>query len=266
MAKLERSFFDIDSLETLSNQKTVVHKLDARIKIITTLVFIIVVLSFNKYDLSGLLPFFIYPAFLLNAGNIPISVILKKIIVLSPFIIIIGIFNPFLDHAELYKIGRMSISGGWISFLSIIIRFLLTVSISFILISITGFYQICFGLNKIGVPAVFSLQLMLMYRYIFLLIEESIRLVRAHNLRAFDNKIKFRHYIYMISYLLIRTIDRAESIYNAMLARGFDGRLKIITGNKIGFKDIFFLVFWASFFVFFRLYNAGEYLGQFFVG
>ena len=107
---------------------------------------------------------------------------------------------------------------------------------------------------------------MLMYRYIFLLIEESIRLVRAHNLRVFDNKIKFRHYTYMISHLLIRTIDRAESIYNAMLARGFDGRLKIITDNKIGFKDLFFLVFWAFLFIFFRLFNAGEYLGKFFVG
>ena len=229
MLKIEKSFFDIDSLETLSFQKTFIHKIDTRVKIITT-------------------------------------IILKKILILSPFVLIIGMFNPFLDHSKIYNFNSFYITGGWISFLSIIIRFLLTVSVSFILIAVTGFYHICIALNKIGIPAVFSLQLMLMYRYIFLLIEESIRLIHAYKLRSFNDKIKLKYFIYIISHLLIRTIDRAENIYNAMLSRGFDGKLKIINDKKINYKDIIFLIFWTLYFIFFRFFNISNFFESLLTG
>ena len=266
MGKIEKSFFDIDSLETLSFQKTFIHSIDARVKIITSIIFIITILSFNKYTIAMLLPFFIYPIFILNTGNIPVTIILKKILILSPFILVIGIFNPFLDHAKIYNFNSFYITGGWISFLSILMRFFLTVSISFILISVTGFYCICIALNKIGIPSIFSLQLMLMYRYIFLLIEESFRLVLAYKLRSFSNKIKLKHFIYIISQLLIRTIDRAENIYNAMLARGFDGKLKIIIDKKINLKDVIFLITWVAYFIFFRFINIPRFFGKIITG
>ncbi|MCG8568535.1 MAG: cobalt ECF transporter T component CbiQ [Spirochaetes bacterium] len=266
MTKLENSFFDIDSLETLARQRTFIHRIDGRIKILTTLLFIIVVISFHKYTISMLFPYLIYPLFLLTLGNIPLSVILKKVLILSPLVIFIGIFNPIFDQSLFLKIGTIPVSSGWISFLSIIIRFFLTVSISFILISITGFYHVCIALTKIGVPNVFALQLMLMYRYIFLLIDESIRLVRAHQLRAFQSKIRMKHFIYMISHLLIRTIDRAENIYNAMLARGFHGKLNIISEHKIGIRDITFLFCWLAYFIFFRFFDIAQLFGMILVG
>ena len=57
MGNIESSLLNIGYLETLSHQKTPIHELDPRIKLLTTLVFIIAVVSFGKYEITGLIPF-----------------------------------------------------------------------------------------------------------------------------------------------------------------------------------------------------------------
>jgi cobalt/nickel transport system permease protein len=108
-------YFNIGYLDTLSYKTTFVHRLDPRIKILVSFTFILFVVSFPKYELSSLLPFFIYPVFLLTAGEIPFRAIAKKVLFISPFAIFIGIFNPLLDTSVIVKL-RGSVTGGWISF------------------------------------------------------------------------------------------------------------------------------------------------------
>ena len=69
MAKLESAFFDLSRLETLSRQQTGVHKLDPRAKILTTAVFLVTVMSFGRYDLSAIVPFFLYPMVMMGADR-----------------------------------------------------------------------------------------------------------------------------------------------------------------------------------------------------
>ena len=73
-------YFNLGYLDTLSYKETFVHRLDARVKILVSFVFILFVVSMPKYELSALMPFFIYPAFLLTAGEIPFSAVAKKIL------------------------------------------------------------------------------------------------------------------------------------------------------------------------------------------
>jgi len=63
MSGIESSFFDIGTMDTISRQDTLVHRMDPRIKVLTTLVFIVCVVSFGKHDISALVPFLIYPLF-----------------------------------------------------------------------------------------------------------------------------------------------------------------------------------------------------------
>src|SRR4030066_1685416 len=117
-------YFNIGYLDTLSYKNTFVHRLDPRVKILTSFIFILFVVSFPKYELSGLMPFFVYPVFLLTAGDIPLKAIAKKALFISPFAIFVGIFNPLFDTDVMITIFGIPVSGGWISFISIIIKFI----------------------------------------------------------------------------------------------------------------------------------------------
>jgi cobalt/nickel transport system permease protein len=263
MAKIESSFLDITYLDTLSYQDTPVHRLDPRVKLLTTLLFVVCVISFNKYELSGLIPFVIYPVVLVTLGNLPMAYLLKKVLLAAPFVFFIGIFNPLLDRAVLMHLGPMGISGGWVSFASIMIRCVLTVSAALILIASTGFNAVCMALGKMGAPNSFAVQLLFLYRYIFVLTDEALRMVRARSLRSFAGKgMGLRVFSYMIGQLLLRTLDRAQRIHLAMRCRGFDGEIRVLRPLKICARDVAFLMGWSSLFLLMRLYDIPQWMGH----
>ena len=167
MAQLDKHFLDIGYMDTLSLQQTSIHGLDPRAKLITSLVFITTVVSFGKYEISALLPYLVYPVFLIAMGNTPPVYLLKKLVLVSPFAVMIGIFNPLMDRDILISLGTIGISGGWVSFVSILIRFVLTVGVALTLIAVTGFNAVCMALDKLGTPRVFVVQLVFLYRYMF---------------------------------------------------------------------------------------------------
>ena len=123
-------------MDTLSSQQTAIHQLDPRAKLLTTLVFVAIVVSFGKYEISALIPFFIYPVVLCAIGNVPPIYLIKKLVLVSPFAILLGIFNPLLDRDILINLSGIEISGGWVSFTSILIRFVLTVGAALTLIAV----------------------------------------------------------------------------------------------------------------------------------
>jgi cobalt/nickel transport system permease protein len=263
-SRLETAFYDLGRLDLLAEKDTFIHRLDPRAKVITTLVFVVYVVSFDKYEMARLLPFFLFPAFLIGMANLPFPYLLRKLILVSPFVLFIGIFNPFFDREILLQLGTLKITGGWISLFSILLRFILTVSAALLLIATTGFPAICMAMEKLGAPRIFAVQLLLLYRYIFVLIEEAIRMFRAYTLRSFSvKKIRYHVFRQMLGNLLLRTIDRAQRIHLAMLARAFTGEIRILRQDKFSPVEIFYLVALVLFFTFFRFVDITVLLGNF---
>jgi cobalt/nickel transport system permease protein len=263
MAKIESSFLDFGYLENLSYRDTPVHRLDPRVKLLTTLIFIVTVVSFGKYELTGLIPFAIYPVSLIALGDLPPGYLFKKVLIAAPFAFFIGVFNPLLDREILLYVGSFGVSGGWVSFASIMLRFVLTVSSSLVLIASTGFYSICMGMGKMKVPGGLVIQLLFLYRYIFVMLDEATRMARARALRSFGDKgMGMKVFGYMIGQLLLRTIDRAQRIHLAMLCRGFDGQIRLTKELNIRSRDIGFLMGWSGIFLLMRLYNIPELMGR----
>jgi cobalt/nickel transport system permease protein len=262
MAKFSSAIFDLGQMDRLSGRESPIHRLDPRAKLITTLLFIVTVISFNKHEISGLVPFFIYPWILITLGNLPLNYFVRKILLVAPFALFIGIFNPLFDQGVLIQLGPVGISGGWVSFLSILIRFVLTVSAGLILIACTGFNAICKGLEKIGTPRIFAVQLLFLYRYLFVLIEETLRVVNAWALRCFQKRhVSIRVFGYLLGHLLLRTLDRAHRIQLAMFCRGFNGEIHLSRPTKIGWAEVRFMLIWSAVFVFFRSYNLPKVIG-----
>jgi cobalt/nickel transport system permease protein len=254
---------DIGGFDILATQDTPIHRLDPRAKVITALAFIVTVVSYDKYDLSGPMPLFIYPVALVAVGNLPPGYLLGKLLLASPFALIIGIFNPLLDRSIVMQIGPAHISGGWISYVSILLRFFLTLSAALILISTTGFNSVCLALGRMKVPQSLTVQFMLLYRYVFVLANEASRTLRAWSLRSVLRKrMPLKVFASVVGQLLIRAIDRAQRVHMAMLSRGFDGEIRLLRPLTFGATDLFFVLGWTGFCVLSRAYNLPQLLGQ----
>jgi len=255
--------FDIGYMDTLAAGDSSLHRIDPRIKLITTVAFIATVVSFSKYAIFSLIPFFSFPIILIVSGGLPARYILGKVLLVSPLAVLVGIFNPVFDRAIIYHIGSIGISGGWVSFMSILLRFVLTVTSALALVALTGFNSVCIALDRFKVPRPFIVQLLFLYRYMFVLSEESERMSRARAMRSFSGQtIRFKTFISLIGHLLLRTLDRAERIYRAMCCRGFDGHIRIIRSLRIDLKDMIFIVFWIALFISFRFFDIPLKLGE----
>jgi cobalt/nickel transport system permease protein len=262
MATIDGTFLDLRLLDRLSYGDTAVHRLDPRAKVVVTLFFIVSVVSFGKYELSALFPFFLYPAALIALGNLPSLFLVRKTALVLPFAVVIGMFNPILDRQILLHLGPLAISGGWISCASIIVRAALTVSAAFTLVTVTGFPAICTALERLGMPRTFAVQLMFLYRYIFVLVEEGKRMSRARELRTFGGRgLGMKNFGSLIGHLLLRTWERAERIHRAMLARGFTGEFHVTKAFRFGAREYVFLLGWSALFLLFRLENIPRILG-----
>jgi cobalt/nickel transport system permease protein len=254
-------------MDTMATGDSLLHHLDPRAKLLTTIFFIVAVVSFNRYTLIEFAPFFLYPIVMISVGGLPAGYFIRKVLLISPFAILIGIFNPLIDREIVSHIGTISISGGWISFFSILIRFFLTVSSVLILISLTGFNTVCRALIGLGVPKVFVIQLLFFYRYIFVLMDDAEKMEMARSLRSFNEKSRpLRIFVSIIGHLLLRSYDRAERIYLAMQCRGFDGNIRLTRTIKLNLKDLVFTAGWSLVFIIFRFDNIPIRLGELVMG
>ena len=133
MLRIESSFLDLGRLDRLGGGDSAIHRLDSRAKLVTTLLFIGAVASSGKYELSGLLPFLLFPASMAVCAGLPSRFLLRRLLLVAPFAVLVGMFNPLLDRTVLVQLGPVNVSGGWISFATILLRFALTVSAAIIL-------------------------------------------------------------------------------------------------------------------------------------
>jgi len=92
-------------------------------------------------------------------------------------------------------------------------------------------------------------------------------MARARSLRSFDGKgMGLAVYGQILGHLLLRTYARASRLYQAMLARGFDGQVRIMRQLRFTARDLTFVLGWSALFAVFRLYNVPLLLGRVMTG
>ncbi|KJR46622.1 Transmembrane component NikQ of energizing module of nickel ECF transporter [Desulfosporosinus sp. I2] len=266
MSNIMNSLYNMRILDDLARKETAIHKIHPLVKLLTTVSYLTVVVSFGKYDIGGLLPLLIYPSMVFALAELPVKPIFMRILLVSPFMIGIGILNPFFDH-QIYLLGGKEISRGWITFLSILIKSGLTVTAALLLIATTGMDRLAGALRMLKIPRVFVLQLLLTYRYISVLMEEVARTLRAYSLRAPEQKGVHRSaWGSLAGQLILRTFDRAQRIYEAMCLRGFTGEYHTGGFKEIRVWELAYLAGWVLFFAAARIYNIPMVIGSLITG
>ena len=263
MARIDAAIGDVHLLDRLAAMESPVHRLDPRAKIVVTAAFLIAVVSYPKYEVAELMPLCLYPAVLLAVGRVPLRVLGRYLLLASPFAVLVGMFNPILDREIAGRIGSLGISGGWLSFSSILARFTLTVSAVLLLLACTGYVSVCIALGRLGAPRLLVTQFLLLYRFIFVLSEEALRMARAHRLRSRPKRAAaIRVWASLAGHLLLRAYDRGRRLHTAMLCRGFDGTLRPRRSFRWSWADSCYLAGWSGFFALVRFSHCAERLGR----
>jgi cobalt/nickel transport system permease protein len=263
MSKISKSIYTIHFLDETASKNSVIHVLNPVLKLILTVIYIVTILSFGKYEVSGLMPYVFYPVIIFILSEVPFVQIFKRVFMVLPFVFGLGIFNPIFDTKVYAVILGVEISAGWISLVSLIIKFTLTVLSGLLLISTTGIEKIAFALRKLMVPKIFVTQMLLTYRYISVLLEEAALIVKAYSLRApLERGVKYKAYGSLLGQMLLRAFDRANRVYNAMILRGFNGEYYFENQSKMSADSILYFVIWSVFFINARMFNIVDVLGR----
>lgn len=250
MDRITNSIYNLRLLDDLAKQDSFIHRLHPVTKLAVTLVFLGAVISFDRYAILPLLPFVFYPLVVFLGADLPVAPIMKRLAMVEPLVIGIGIFNPLFDPL------------GWFTFASIMIKSALTITACLLLVATTGLDKIAQALRTLKVPSVFVLQLLLTYRYISVLVEELARMLRAYSLKSPGQKgVRLKDAGFFAGQLLLRTYDRATRVYESMRLRGFKGEYHSYGTSVATGTDYLYVIGWVVFIVAARIWNLPNLLG-----
>jgi len=229
-------------IDQYSDLNSFIHKLDPRTKFITTLLFILVVALTLPNSWPSFALLLVIIATLLLFSKVPILYVLKRSLVIMPFVVLIAIFIPFFkegDVAGSYNIWLWQVTvtySGLQVLTNIVIKAWLSILSLIWLTSTTKLTNLLYGLEQLHMPRVLVMILSFMYRYLFVLVDETMRMRQARDSRNFGGKRlwQIRTIGNMIGTLFIRSYERGERAYAAMVARGFEGKTQTL--NHLNFK------------------------------
>ena len=251
MNKLENAVYEMNLLEEQAGGCGRLNSLPALFKVIITVWYILLTVSFHKYDIFGLLGMGIYPLVLFLIYEIPFRQCIKRIKIILPFLLLAGIANPLLDKNILGSLGNRQVSGGVVSMVTLMLKGFFTVLAGYLLIVSTSIEKICGALRKLHMPSILVTMILLIYRYISLLLKETNKVIQAYALRAPGQKgVGFKAWGSLAGILLLRSMDRAENVYESMCLRGFDGSrgnsFQYTAEQKAKPADYIWLLLWGT--------------------
>lgn len=218
------------------------HRLDPRVKFVLTLAFILAV---------ALTPPGVWPVYILLfaivlaveiLSDLGVAYVLKRAVLALPFILaaVPIIFTtqgvPLLE-IPVWNWTLMISQEGLARFISIALKSWISVQAAILLASSTPFPDLLVAMRAVKIPRLLVAIFGLMWRYLFVLVDEVLRLLRARAARSGHadrpglkpgGKLAWRARVAggMAGNLFMRAFERSDRIYVAMLSRGYDGEVR----------------------------------------
>ena len=266
MNKINEAIHELQSIDELAKRDQWMNRLHPLVKLFLTVFYIVLVVSFSRYRLPGLISMAVYPLILFQLGDLSFRDALRRLRIVLPVVCVVGIFNPFFDRTIVLQLGNVCVSGGVLSMLTLMLKAVLTVFSSYLLIATTPIEEICYALRLLHVPQIFVTELLLIYRYVTVLLAEAGRVTDAYSLRAPGQKgVAFRAWGPLLGQMLLRSVDRAEILYQSMCIRGFRGHFYYKRKKKGPAEDLVYLSAWILLLALLRFFPVLEMVGNLFV-
>ncbi|MCY2932389.1 MAG: cobalt ECF transporter T component CbiQ [Planctomycetota bacterium] len=199
-----------DFLDRHSRLDSPVHRLPAGAKLAAALALVVAAVALPRSQaiwLAALAGPLLAAAAI---SRVPWGFLARRMLLLEPFVIGVAVLALFAP------------GGGW-AFAFLVARASVCLFAMLLLANTTPFGDLLRVLGRLHVPALLVTTLALMYRYLFVLVDEAQRMKRARTSRTFrpGRSRTWRTSATVIGQLFIRASERAERIYAAMCARGW---------------------------------------------
>lgn len=263
MGRINQAIHEIHFMDEAAEKKRWLNRIHPLAKVIVTVVYIALVMSFPKEDLMGLAAMCLYPLVLFITGEVSAGRAFRQLKMILFLVAVIGIANPILDREVLFWIGSVPVTGGMLSMLTLVIKSVFAVFATYLLIVSTSIENICYALRKLHMPKILSTLILLIYRYIVLMLKETERLTQAYSLRAPDQKgIHYKAWGTLAGQMLLRSMDRAELVYESMTLRGFQGEFYLKGAGKSVWKSVIYASLWCIILFCIRIFPIFEMVGR----
>ena len=241
----------VDAFDHFHHEHSLIHDLDPRIKVLVTVAFILS---------NALLPDGSWPAFALawlvllvanDQSDLGLGYTFKRSFVALPFALVAvsAIFSPLGEPLAAWNLGFITLiptDFGVIRFLSILVRSWLSVQMGILLVATTQFPDLIHALEHLRLPRMLTTVIAFLFRYLFILTNEVFRILRARESRSAGlpgqrggGSLIWRAKVTgsMAGQLFLRSYDRSDRIYHAMISRGYAGHLRTLNPHVMNRTD-----------------------------
>jgi cobalt/nickel transport system permease protein len=230
-----------------------IHALDGRVKFILTVAFILT---------ASLAPVAAWPVYVLLfalilsvaiLSGLGVGYVLKRALLALPFVLAALPVIFTMGHTALFSFSLgpwrlIAHAEGLERFISVALKSWLSVQATIILAASTPFPELLQAMRAVGLPPLLVSMFGMMWRYIFVLADEALRLMRARAARSGSRgslptaptlgqkaslvregaSLLWRARVTggMAGNLFLRAFERSDRIHAAMLSRGYDGGVR----------------------------------------
>jgi cobalt/nickel transport system permease protein len=230
--------------EPFSEGASLAHRLDPRGKIVVAALFAVLVAVSKSYPatLAGLALALLW----LALARLPVKQVIVRLLVVNSFIFFLWLILPLTYPGDaVWHLGPLTATRQGLLFTGLITLKSNAIIIGLIaLIATVPVVTLGQAMHNLRLPDKLCHLLLFTYRYLYVFEQEFHRLVQAMKIRGFQprtNLHTYRSYAYLAAMLLVRSYDRADRVYQAMLCRGFHGTFYSLRTFSWHRRDVIFL-------------------------
>ena len=227
-----------------------IHRLDPRVKLLSTIGLILSNVLLPDGAWLAFFASFLVVSALSIIARIRLSFVLKRSLLAIPFALAAFTIIFTLPGEALFQFSlgswELTITDvGLMRFLSILVRSWISLQAAILLTAATKFSDLAHGLRHLHVPLILIAIISFMYRYLFVLGEEVERMLQARAARSAripgrkEPSVLWRARVAgnMVGQLFLRSYERSDRVYHAMVARGFNGTFLTFTPHIMQTAD-----------------------------
>jgi cobalt/nickel transport system permease protein len=231
--------------EEPSHNDSLLMHLDPRIKIVAVFFFSMVVAILNRIPV--LLCAWVLGFLMVFIAKVSLRELVKRLTPVNMLVGFLWLFLPFTFPGKpILYLGTLPVTHEGVLYATKITIKSNAIMLTMIgLVATTSIFTLGHAMHELKVPKKIVHLFFFTYRYIHVMQREYIRLANSMKIRGFRAKSNLHTYktlAYMIGMILVRSLDRAQRVHNAMLCRGFKGNLYSLKTFSINKRDIVSLV------------------------
>jgi cobalt/nickel transport system permease protein len=213
----------LEFLDRPGVQRSPLHRLDARIKLIGAVAYVVAVVLTPIGQWPILMAEALVLMFVIGLAGVPPRELGARLL---GFLVLFGFLTVLVAPSR----AERSTHGVAVVALTLLAKDSLAFLATLLLVRVTPFRRLLVGMRQLGVPGMLVATLHFMYRYLFVLGDELDRMLQARRARTFrgSSRLEWLMLSGLIGRLFLRSFERGERVHDAMLARGWDGTMRTL--------------------------------------